>query len=338
MASVKAHVDTDVLIVGAGIAGLMAAHALQAHGLRAILLDKGRSVGGRLATRRIGQGKADHGAQFFTVRSPDFQQWIDRWLAEELIFQWSNGWSTGSFLPTPVDGYPRYAVYGGMNALAQHLAAGLDARVNVQVTTVSPEDAGWRVQDEANQVYRCKGLVMTPPVPQTLALLDAGATPLTAEDRQALERIAYAPCLSGLFVVHGPVYLPDPGAIQRPDEPIPWMADNQRKGISPDETVVTVHAGPDYSRQLWDVTDMDALKMLQAGLLPFVRSVADIGEAQLKRWQYALPTEFYPRRTLIAEGLPLLAFAGDAFGEPRVEGASMSGLAAGERLGERLEA
>jgi len=137
-------------------------------------------------------------------------------------------------------------------------------------------------------------------------------------------------------VVHGPVYLPDPGAIQRPDEPIPWLADNQRKGISPDETVVTVHAGPDYSRQLWDVSDMDALKMLQAALLPFLRSVADIGEAQLKRWRYALPTEFYPRRTMIAADLPPLAFAGDAFGEPRVEGAAMSGQTAGERLADKL--
>ena len=69
-----------------------------------------------------------------------------------------------------------------------------------------------------------------------------------------------------------------------------------------------------------------------------MRSVADIGEAQLKRWPYCLPMEFYPRRTLIAEGVPPLAFAGDAFGEPRVEGASMSGLAAGERLAERLRA
>jgi hypothetical protein len=223
-----------------------------------------------------------------------------------------------------------------MNALAKHLASGLDTRVNVKVTTVTPSDEGWRVQDDRNQEYQCKGLVMTPPVPQTLALLDAGNTALAAEDRQALEQITYAPCLSGLFVVHGPVYLPDPGAVQRPDEPIPWIADNRRKGISPDETVVTVHAGPDYSRQLWDVSEMDALKMLQAGLQPFLRSVADIGEAQLKRWQYALPTEFYPRRTLIATGHPPLAFAGDAFGEPRVEGAAMSGLAAGERLVEQM--
>lgn len=332
----NSHQDTDVLIVGAGIAGLMAAHALRERGLRVTLFDQGRSVGGRLATRRIGQGRADHGAQFFTVRTQDFQKWIDRWLAAGLIFRWSTGWSNGSFLPTPADGYPRYAVHGGMNALAKHLADGLDTRVNVKIAAVMPADDGWRIQNENRQIHIGKALLMTPPVPQALALLDAGDTTLTPDDRKALEQIAYAPCLSGLFMVHGPVYLPEPGALQRPDEPISWMADNHRKGISPDETLVTVHASPDYSRQLWDVSDMDALKMLQAGLQPFLRSVADIGEVQLKRWRYALPTALYPRRTMIAADLPPLAFAGDAFGEPRVEGAAMSGWTAGQTLAGKL--
>ncbi|HRA66197.1 MAG TPA: NAD(P)-binding protein, partial [Caldilinea sp.] len=46
----------DVVIVGAGLCGLMAGAVLAERGLRLVLLDKGRSVGGRLATRRIGAG------------------------------------------------------------------------------------------------------------------------------------------------------------------------------------------------------------------------------------------------------------------------------------------
>src|SRR4051812_5903801 len=72
---------TDVLIVGAGLAGLMAGHVLADAGKRVVLLDKGRSVGGRMATRRIGGGLADHGAQFFTVRDPEFGKFVERWIA-----------------------------------------------------------------------------------------------------------------------------------------------------------------------------------------------------------------------------------------------------------------
>jgi renalase len=325
---------TDVLIVGAGMAGLMAAGVLQRHGLRVRVVDKGRSVGGRLATRRIGDGRADHGAQFFTVRTPEFQHWIDQWLDEGLVYRWSSGWSNGELVA--VDGYPRYAVYDGMNSLAQHLAQPIDVQVNIKLAAVTPTDDGWHARDDTGQTFASRALLLTPPVPQTLELLNTGNTPLEANDRQWLEQVVYAPCLTGLFEVNGPVFLPEPGAIQRVDEPVSWIADNQRKGISPDATVVTVNASPDYSYRLWDIPDAEVLKMLQAALQPFLRSVADIGEAQLKRWRHALPTTLYPRRTFIAADLPPLAFAGDAFGEPRVEGAAMSGLAAGEALAAKL--
>ena len=61
-----------VAIVGAGLAGLMAGRTLAEAGHEVVLLDKGRSPGGRLATRRIGAATLDHGAQFFTVRSEAF--------------------------------------------------------------------------------------------------------------------------------------------------------------------------------------------------------------------------------------------------------------------------
>src|SRR5262245_8777025 len=99
----------DILIVGAGIAGLMAAHVLTERGLSVALLNKESSVGGRLATRHIGAGFADYGAQFFTVRSDEFREWVDRWLAAGIVYQWTNGFSDGSFSREEFDGYPRYA-------------------------------------------------------------------------------------------------------------------------------------------------------------------------------------------------------------------------------------
>ena len=170
--------SADVLIVGAGLSGLLAAHELQARGLTARLLDKGRSVGGRLATRRVGPGRADHGAQFFTVRAPEFRTWVEHWQAEGLVFVWSTGWSNGSLVDAPSDGHPRYAVRGGMNALAKHLAQGLDVRVDTQVTSVTPTANGWQATDQAGQLFSGRALLLTPPVPQSLALLDAAGVAL----------------------------------------------------------------------------------------------------------------------------------------------------------------
>jgi predicted NAD/FAD-dependent oxidoreductase len=53
----------DVLVIGAGMAGVMAATELTRSGARVLVLDKGRSVGGRLASRRISEATFDHGAR-----------------------------------------------------------------------------------------------------------------------------------------------------------------------------------------------------------------------------------------------------------------------------------
>lgn len=334
------QINADVLVVGAGLSGLLAARVLSAHGLKVTIVDKGRSVGGRLATRRIGEGLADHGAQFFTVRSPEFQTLVDEWLASGLVYQWASGFSDGQDITKPFDGHPRYVVKGGMNALAKHLAAEIDQkatiRVGVKMNAVTATTKGWHAQDEACDLYNMRAVLMTPPVPQSLKLLGMVLDQLKPDDRAALERIAYAPCVAGLFRVQGTANLPEPGAIQSPNEPISWMADNQRKGISPNATVITVHAGTNYSQQLWDMPENVALAMLQAALQPYLESAGSFVEAQLKRWRYALPTTLHPERYLLAEGVPALAFAGDAFGESRVEGAALSGLAAGAALAAKL--
>ena len=330
----------NILIIGAGLSGLLAAVQLQGSGKQVTLIDKGQTTGGRLATRALGPGFADTGAQFFTVREPIFQHYVEQWQRTGLVYVWSTGWSDGSLLGGGThDGYPRYAVHGGMNALANHLTQqlidqGATIHTGQRISAVNQEADGWVATDEAGNVYKADALVLTPPVPQSLALLAAGQVTLTNDDRAALERIAYAPCLCGIFWLEGEIVLPEPGAIQRPGTDLTWVADNQRKGISPAATVITIHAGPTYSRDHDNTPDEELLATFQASLQPFIPNKVVVHAAQIKRWRYALPTVTHPARYLQAEGIPPLYFGGDAFGGPRVEGAALSGVAIGRVLAE----
>ena len=54
--------DTDIAIVGAGVAGIAAAAALREAGLGCVVLEAGRRVGGRARTSRLAGGAFDHGA------------------------------------------------------------------------------------------------------------------------------------------------------------------------------------------------------------------------------------------------------------------------------------
>lgn len=328
----SANSRADVLVIGGGLTGLTAASALEKQGKSVIVLDKGTSVGGRLATRRIGNGLADHGAQFFTVRTPEFKAVVDGWLAEDLIYLWSMGWSDGSLGKVTDDGHARYAAHGGMNAIARRIGRDLkDVRTDVLVSAVRALAAGWEIEDASGRTYTSGALVLTPPVPQSLTLLEAGDVQLSEADQAALQAIKYVPCLTGIFVLNGEVKLPEPGAVQRRGSPISWIANNRQKGIS-DTTIITVQADGNYSQQLWNDSDPRVLNALRTDLLVWLPEGYRIIEEQLKRWRYSSPVVMHPEPCLVADGLPPLVFAGDAFATPRVEGAFLSGRAAAQAL------
>lgn len=331
--------SADILVVGAGISGLMAAETLNAQGLRVLVVDKQPEAGGRLATHTMQGGTADLGAQFFTARSPEFQSWVEDWIDAGLVFQWTTGFSNGSLDtdPLPSGGSPRYAVRGGMSALAEHLVEGLQIRLGVELESLTPGLHGWWARSTQGRLYKSQAVILTAPVPRSLELLDAGRVHLSPGERADLESLRYAPCVAGLFCLDQPLHLPEPGALQRADHPIPWIADNRRKGLSPETTLITVHAGPDTSRAMWKAADSQALETLQQALEPFMESGTQVLEAHLRRWRFASPELLYSRRFMLAAYLPPLVFAGDAFGGPRVEGAALSGLAAGQAILQSLE-
>lgn len=327
----------DVLIVGAGMSGLMAAQTLRQRGYSVQLIEGGRSVGGRLATRRVGSGGlADHGAQFFTVRSDTLRGYVDRWLGQDLVYVWGMGWSDGSVKRTAGDGHARYACRGGMNALAKHLARDLEVCVNRLVTKIEYNESGWTLEDSAGDIYQAWGLVMTPPVPEALALLTKNGIYLQEDDQKALQRIRFGPCLCGIHEIDGEVELPAPGAVQNFQANVYWVADNRAKGIS-QTAIVTSHANANYSRQNWDAPEADILRELESAVQPHLKEGARIVRTQLKKWRYSVPLTTHAHECLLANNLPPLVFAGDAFGgRGRVEGAFLSGIAAGNVLADAL--
>lgn len=304
-------------IVGAGLAGLAAGGALQAAGHEVVLFDKGRSPGGRMATRRIGGAVLDHGAQFFTVRTDALAARVAAWQAEGLVFEWSRGFGPEA------DGYPRYAVRGGMNALAKRLAEGLDVRCPSLVFELRPgAGRAWTVVLDDGSTHEVDALVTTAPIPQSFSI----AISTGAELPRDLIRIDYERTLALLAVLDGPPAVPAPGAVQHGDPTFSMIVDNQRKGLS-DVPAVTMHANAAWSLEWWERPHDETLDALVAAAQPWLGG-ASIVARQLKRWRFATPVTTWPDPCWVAPGVAPLVFAGDAFAGPRVEGALTSGWAA----------
>ncbi len=321
-----------VVVVGAGMAGLTAAHQLLKQ-CDVVVLDKGRGVGGRLATRRIGDATLDHGAQFITTHSAEFALIVDRWVNDGVVAPWFRG-RIGPEGALDPDGHTRFRGSVSMNAVAKNLAAGLDVRTASQVAALARDAESWRVTLVDGSELAADVVLATAPVPQTIALLENGDVVLTSSDAAALNAIAYDPCIALMAVLDGPSGLTEPGAVDPDGGPIDWMADNQLKGISP-VPAVTIHATPDFSRALWDASDEAITEaLLDAAQL---HSAVISGSVQIQRWLYARPSVEHPERFLRLSDLPPFVCAGDAFGGAKVEGAALSGAAAAREIESTLD-
>jgi len=67
----------DVLIVGAGLAGLCCARRLHQAGVRFLVLEKSEGVGGRIRTDRVDEFQLDRGFQVFLTAYPEAKQLLD---------------------------------------------------------------------------------------------------------------------------------------------------------------------------------------------------------------------------------------------------------------------
>ena len=311
-----------IAIVGAGLSGLLAARVLVDRGASVIVLEKSRGVGGRMATKRVGDAVFDQGAQFFTARDSAFLACVESWNAQGTAARWPG--SVQRWIGNPA-----------MTAIGKHLAAGLPIEREHKVTAARHHACGcWELDIEGHGMIRAERLVLTAPVPQSLALLDAGGVVLPDELHTRLRAITYHPCLALLVVLDGPSDVP-PEGVSPEHGPLRWVGDNVKKGISPQvAAALTLHASAAFSTQHYGRPEAEVSAMLVDAARPWLAG-RGVVTTTLHRWKFSEPRTEFGEPCLWLPELAL-GLAGDGFGGPRVEGAALSGLVLAGRVAAHL--
>ncbi len=318
-----------IAIIGAGIAGMTCAQRLKASGLKPVLFDKSRGIGGRLSTRRTSEGLSfDHGAPYFTAQSPLFLDAVARSEREGSLRRWSPALSER---PHPV---PWYVGAPGMNACLKGAADGLDVRLGVNVSGIRREGATWRLVDDGpGQGAFYDYVVVTAPAPQTARLV--GASHRLSE---AVSRVEMTPCWTLMMAVSGPGSAePDVYDDLHPDISL-LVRNSSKPGREASPETWVAYASREWSLRHLEAEREEVLeKLLPVCLAILGQSFSGVCHAAAHRWRYA--------EVIAPAGVPFLEdetgtllVAGDWCLGPRVECAFESGHAGAERITANLAA
>jgi len=255
-----------IAIIGAGLAGLVAARRLGAAGRAVTLFEKSGGRGGRIATRRDGDAAFDHGAPLVHGLDADLARAAG-----------GAAWRDG------IVGRP------GNSSLGRALAVGLDIRDRTRVTGLASDASGWHLALAARPGTASPetagpfaAVLLAIPAPQARDLLGRQAAAFAG-----LGSVAMAPGLT-MMARFAAAF---PGPAWRDDLQAPLglaLRDTAKPGRPPGEAWV-IHADPAFAAAALEAPPQET----GARLLTAFRAASGAGEplaTQVHRWRYARTT------------------------------------------------
>ena len=326
--SVSMNSTARCLVIGAGIAGLSAARRLHEGGFTVTVLDKGRVAGGRMSTRHSADWVADHGAQYFTARDPDFRVEVARWQQAGAAALWTPrlcAFEAGGVRASS-EKLQRFVGVPGMTAPAQLLAEGLNLHNGITVTALRRDADGWRVEcaEQGELDERFDAVVVAVPAPQAVPLLAPVSSALASE----ASRARMQGCWAVMLRPGAPLDLPFDAAFVN-DGPLRWVARNGSKPGRDGQETWTLHASSAWSEAHIE-DDSDSVTQALVDAFEALGGSAP-ASCTAHRWRYAITDSAVDGGCLWhpADGLGM---CGDWLNGGRVEGAWLSGRALAEQM------
>ena len=333
------HNNHPIAIVGAGLAGAAAARQLHRVGIKPVLFDKGRGVGGRLSTRRAetpkGEVGIDHGVQFLTARTDSFKALLSDAQSAGLAAPWM-----GRFVSLDRGGNrvelnrdTRWVGIPGMSGIVKQALEGLDVHLQSRVAALKGSPGDWSLKcEDGSRTGPYKAVILTLPPEQLIELLawsDGDFSNMIAQARAARMN----PCQAVMLVLDEPF---DPGfdGAKLLGGAIRWMARMTSRPSRSGIEAWMLHASPDWSdTHLEDDPEAIARWLHEEAFVRF--GMPQPVWMQAHRWRYALAAET-PGTPYNLDESGTVGCAGDWRLGPRGELAWTSGEALGNALGEAL--
>lgn len=311
----------SVAIIGAGMAGLSCASALQHAGIRVRVFEKSRGVGGRMSTRRGEYWECDHGAQYFTASEPVFQEAVRHWCSIGAAAVWSPRLKVlgGERSANPRKTVVRYVGTPRMTSPASAMAQSIAIQTSTTVREIQQQAAGWILNTLESgwidETFDC--LVLAIPQPQAAVLINGKQI---SWERQ-LDEVEMLPCWALMAKVDSGVRV-DFDAAFVSQSPLGWLCCNSHKPQRSSQEIWLAHATAVWSQEHLEWAPEQVLELLTAAFGSVTGLPVQSGSVH--RWRYAQSAPALHSRYLLDDQRALAA-CGDWTNGDKVEGAWLSG-------------
>ena len=183
----------NIIIVGAGIAGLMCAQRLTKSGLSVSIFDKSRGVGGRIGTRRIENGIFNHGASQIPnfrkqAKIPAFvKDYFEKAISERILVP---------------DG-KSFTAFSSMKTLTSDLSLGIDIKKEIEIVGLKNKKVGIELLlgNNPHSLLHENILIFAIPQPQLVSLLKNDFQEIS----KLIEPAEMSASITGLFAFKEPL-------------------------------------------------------------------------------------------------------------------------------------
>lgn len=300
----------NIAVIGAGVAGLTCARQLSNAGLNPVVFDKGRGIGGRVATRRSGDLRFDHGAPYAQAFRANFRNMLHGLVNDGYAAKWIDGKEQEKIVGTP-----------DMSSLPKGLATGLDVRLSTPITSVASNSGkGWRLRT-AEKDFMAHHIVITIPAPQVAGILGE-KHPLAKQ----IMNVKMSPVLTLMVAVNGKI---PTASVPKQDDPLVSIIQNCGKPNRPqnDGSAWVAHAGLAFSLEHLEKDLQDITKQMLPLMCHRLNVTAGrITHAVAHRWRYGRVSKPLEQPFLRSSN-GTMYLGGDWCVGPNVEDAWFSGSA-----------
>ena len=302
----------DVLVIGAGMSGLVAASQLAKTGLSVQCVEKARGSGGRLSSKLIAAEthaesiSFDLGCASFTASSELFRSQVENWISQGLADIWHYSEQRGAhYVPVPRS-----------SSITRAMADELPVHFSTRISAIQKEQDGWLAfvgeSDQRIPFAMAKNIIFATPPQQAADLLPAGH-PL----KTALSEPILLPQWVLMLYVKGHLDLSEP-YYEFSDSPIAKLILEQSKPGRVEQgshQTWVLHATTAWSAERIEMEKENIANCLIAELAGHIASPVIVEQHYLHRWLYSqAQTHTLSKQGFVQDGEGLW-FCGDYLAE-----------------------